>query len=225
MPYAQGLRGCHSQRSGHFLGNYGSTESHEAYRRLIAEWTQLGTVSTSRSEKIVRPAMIDAGHSRKHINKNIDRLRRMFKWAAAEELISASVPQSLGMVAGLRCGRTEARETDPIVPVDYETVAATIQHLPEVVADMVRLQRLTGMRLQEICSIRLCNIDRTGEVWIYVPDVHKTEHHGRKRRVFIGPKGQVVLLRYLARDARGNECRRALADRGIAIPHGQTYVN
>jgi hypothetical protein len=48
--------------------------------------------------KSVRQAMIEADHSRKYINKNVDRLRRMFRWAAAEELIPASVPQSLAMV-------------------------------------------------------------------------------------------------------------------------------
>jgi hypothetical protein len=52
--------------------------------------------------KTVRQAMIAADHSRQYINKNVDRIRRMFKWAAAEKLIPASVPQALSMVAGLR---------------------------------------------------------------------------------------------------------------------------
>ena len=41
--------------------------------------------------KAVRNLMIDAGHSRGHINKNVDRIRRMFRWAASEELISPVV--------------------------------------------------------------------------------------------------------------------------------------
>ncbi len=96
--------------------------------------------------KTVRQAMIEADHSRKYINKNVGRVRRMFKWAAAEEMIPASVPQALAMVTGLRRGRSEARETAPILPVDDATVEATLEHLPEIVADMVRLERLTGMR-------------------------------------------------------------------------------
>ena len=93
--------------------------------------------------KAVRNAMIEADHSRKHINKNVERIRRMFKWAAAEELIPASVPQALAMVSGLRKGRSAARE-GPILPVDDATVAATLPHLPEVVADMVAIARLPG---------------------------------------------------------------------------------
>ncbi len=48
--------------------------------------------------------------------------------------------------------------------------------------------------------MRPCDIDRSGETWTYRPESHKTEHHDRDRVVFIGPKAQAVLLRYLARD-------------------------
>ena len=45
------------------------------------------------------------------------------------------------------------------------------------------------------------DIDRTGKVWQYKPASHKTEHHGRGRVIFIGPKAQAVLLPYLLRAA------------------------
>jgi integrase len=44
---------------------------------------------------------------------------------------------------------------------------ATIEHLPDVVADMVQLQRLTGARPGEICDIRPGDINRKGDVWEY----------------------------------------------------------
>jgi hypothetical protein len=74
----------------------------------------------------------------------------MFKWAASEQLVEVAVYQVLTTVAGLRKGRTEARETDPILPVDDATVEATLPHLPAVVADMVRLQRPTGYRPSDL---------------------------------------------------------------------------
>jgi integrase len=151
--------------------------------------------------KAVRQQMVANGLSRRYINGLVDCIRGMFKWAAGEQLISSSVPQALSMVTGLRCGKTEARETSPVLPVDNATVEATLPHLPEVVADMVRVQRLTGMRPQEVCILRPDDLDRSGEVWIYRPQRHKTEHHGRQRLVFIGPQAQAILLRYLARDA------------------------
>lgn len=65
---------------------------------------------------------------------------------------------------------------------------------------MVRLQRLTGMRPAEVCQIRPADLDRTGEVWVFRPSSHKTEHHGRERSIYIGPRAQAILLGYLARD-------------------------
>ena len=58
----------------------------------------------------------------------------------------------------------EARETAPVLPVDDAVVDATLPHMPAVVADMVRLQRCTGMRPAEVCMIRPCDLDRTGDL-------------------------------------------------------------
>ena len=66
---------------------------------------------------------------------------------------------------------------------------------------MVRFQRLTGCRPGEVCQLRPMDLDRSGEVWQYRPASHKTEHHGRERIIFIGPKAQAVILPYLLRDA------------------------
>ncbi len=148
----------------------------------------------------LRDRMIDdLDWSRKYINNQINRVIRMFSWAAEKELVSASVPVALKEMVGLKKGRSRARETAGVVCVADEVVNATLSHLPETLADMVRLQRLTGARPGEICSIRPRDLDRSGEVWLYVPDEHKTEHHEKNRVVAIGPQAQAVLLRYLVR--------------------------
>ena len=151
--------------------------------------------------KTVRQKMVDDGLSRRYINKSIDRLRRMFKWAAAEELIPASVPQALAMVTGLRRGRTEARESEPVRPVSDADVEATLPYLAVIPADMVRFQRLTGCRPGEVCALRPCDVDRSDDIWAYRPESHKTEHHGRERVIHIGPRAQQVLRPYLLRAA------------------------
>ncbi|MFV2070498.1 MAG: tyrosine-type recombinase/integrase [Pirellulales bacterium] len=149
--------------------------------------------------KSVRQRMIEAGHGRRNINKNVDRIRRAFKWAAAEEMIPPSVPQALAMVPGLRQGRSEARETAPVQPVADDIVELTIDHLPDVVADMVRFQRLTGCRPGEVCILRPRDVERSGGVWRFRPESHKTEHFGRPRVILIGPKAQAILRPYLLR--------------------------
>jgi integrase len=152
--------------------------------------------------KAIRQSFIDEGLSRTFINASMRRLIRMFKWGVTEGRLPPSVPQALAMVPGLRRGKTSARETEPVMPVDDKLVDATLPYLPDIVADMVRVQRFTGCRPAEVCMIRPCDIDRSTDPWQYRPQSHKTQHHGRERIIFIGPQAQSVLLRYLARDSK-----------------------
>jgi hypothetical protein len=94
----------------------------------------------------VRNAMIDKDWCRSTINKQITRLKAMFKWAMAQELIPPSVYHGLQAVAGLRAGRTEARESCPVRPVDDEVIDLTRRHMSSVVATMAQVQRFTGAR-------------------------------------------------------------------------------
>ena len=150
--------------------------------------------------KAVRARMVSAGMSRTTVNQNTGKIVRMFKWAASEELLPAVIPQSLLTVTGLRKGHTAARETAPISPAKDVDIEATLPHLSNIVADMVRLQRLTGMRPGEVCIVRPIDIDRSANVWTYRPESHKTEHHERERVVYIGPQGKQILASYLFRD-------------------------
>jgi integrase len=150
--------------------------------------------------KALRENWIRLGLCRNLINQRAGIIRRIFKWGVSEQLVPPAVLQGLQAVDGLRRGRSEARETEPVGPVDDVTVDATLPHLPPVVADMVRFQRLVGCRPGEVCSLRPCDVDTSGDVWVYRPASHKTEHHGRERRIYIGPQAQDVLRAYLLRD-------------------------
>jgi len=54
------------------------------------------------------------------------------------------------------------------------------------------------MRPGEVVQMRMEDIDLSGEIWIYRPSSHKTEHHGRERLGPVGPKAQAVLQPFLA---------------------------
>ena len=45
--------------------------------------------------------------------------------------------------------------------------------------------------------MRTCDIDPSGRLWVYTPESHKTEHHGRERRIYIGPRAQETLRPWL----------------------------
>ena len=152
--------------------------------------------------QVVKTQPDPRGLARKTVNHVLGTIKRIFKWAVAQELAPVTVYQGLLTVAGAAKGRTKARETDPIGPVADELVEATLPYLPAVVADMVRFQRLTGARPGEVCQLRPCDVDRSGDVWEYRPADHKTAYRGRERCIYIGPKTQAVLLPYLLRDAQ-----------------------
>ena len=92
------------------------------------------------------PSRPSAGHDRPRllstfINRQINRIKRMFAWAAENELVPIETYQALASVAGLRRGRTEAREKPPVRPVPDELVEWVLPHLSPTVATMVRVQR------------------------------------------------------------------------------------
>jgi hypothetical protein len=52
--------------------------------------------------------------------------------------------------------------------------------------------------------MRIGDVDRSVDVWIFTPESHKTAHLGPHRVIFIGPKAQAILQRqrsqYLSND-------------------------
>lgn len=150
----------------------------------------------------VREQMVRDGHCRNRVNKDVARIKRLFRWGGSKKLIPASVWQDLETVEGLRANRSKARETPPVLPVPRSVVEATVAVMRPTLADMVCLQLETAMRPGEVSVMRACDIDMTGFVWHYRPNRHKTEHHGQIRVVPIGPKAQEFVRRHLKTDLR-----------------------
>jgi integrase len=138
--------------------------------------------------------------TRSTVNMRIGVLKRMFKWAVANELIPSTAYESLRAVEGLKKGRSAARETTPVKPVTEEQVNAILPFLNRHVRAMVQFQWLTGCRSGELCVLRACDIDMSGPVWIYSPPIHKNSYRGQDRMIFIGPQAQAVLRQFLTRE-------------------------
>lgn len=166
----------------------------------------------------VRDDMVKSGKlCVKTINGYLSNIKRLYKWAARKKLVAASVWHELLTVEGVKAGRTTARVSEDVPPIDDATIAKTLRHLSPVVRAMVLFQRRTGCRPGEVCLLRPCDIEgrppaagetapiiRTPEAartWCYRPHDHKTEHFGLDRRVYIGPKAQVLLRKWLDRPA------------------------
>jgi len=143
--------------------------------------------------KAVRTQMVEHALCRNTVNQRVAVIKRVFRWAVSEELVSPMVIHGLDSVDGLKLGHTTAREAEPIKPVDDQYVQAVLPFLTPTVRAMVEVQMLTGMRSGEICRIRTCDIDMSGKVWFYRPDKHKTAHRGHVRAVPLGPRAQEIV--------------------------------
>lgn len=146
--------------------------------------------------KLVRAEFVKAGQSRIYVNQNVARIVRIWKWAAAEEMVSAAAWHALQSVAGLARGEA-ASEGRKIGPVADAVVDATLPYCGPEVRAMVELQRLCGARSGEIVIMRTGDIDTSGDVWTYRPSRHKTEGRGHERVIYFGPRAQAILKPWL----------------------------
>jgi integrase len=146
--------------------------------------------------------MSDPKRTRQYINKLSAKLLRVIKWAVSEGLMKADSYHACKCVDPVKSGRTQAPEAPKVTTVDDARVDAVIAKLSPIVADMVRLQRLTGARPGEVCNLKPSMVKRIGDVWQIELVEHKTAHHGKTRTIFAGPKSQAVLAKYLMRDSQ-----------------------
>jgi integrase len=138
---------------------------------------------------------------RQSVNRHVWRITNVWGWGVSEGDVPAAVHQALLTVPPLRRGHRLAdgarvAEGRRVRPVDDAAVEATLAHLEEPAATMVRLQRRLGCRPQEVCALRVEDLDRSGGVWLYrvSDDWNKLLGHDRDQEYWVGPRGQAELL-------------------------------
>jgi integrase len=146
-----------------------------------------------------RLSLVDQGLSRSVVKRKSNYVVRMFKQGVKLGIIPAELWQRL-----LAVGPVEMQCKPPVrvKPADPAMVEATQDELTPTLRDMVKVHRLIGARPSEVCNMRPCDIDRSGDIWIYTPPTHKTENYGHSRHILIGPQAQEILKRYLLRDSQ-----------------------
>ena len=148
--------------------------------------------------KAVRQRMIERGWGRKSINCQVGRVKRCFRWAVENEMIPPTVYHGLQAVAGLKQGRSEAHEPDPVKPVPETDIYAVLPLVSPEVRAMIELQLLTGARSGEIVRLRAIDIDTSGKVWLARLLHHKNAYRGRERVLYLGPRAQQIIRAFVA---------------------------
>jgi len=135
--------------------------------------------------------------ARSTINDRMRVARTFGKWLVKKRYVPASAYTAAASVEYLRYNRSPARETHAVGPVSEEAVFTVAPYAGPVVEAMIALQYLTGMRPGEVCILRPRDLEQDGDVLVFTPARHKTEHMGRRRAIFIGPRAQTYLRPFL----------------------------
>ena len=150
--------------------------------------------------RAIQLQMVQDGLARGTIASRLGKIRRIFRWAVAQELVPPGIWEAIKAVAPLRPHQHGVKETPPVRAVAVEAVRACWPFCSVPIRAMIEVQVLTGMRPGEVMALRPRDLDRSGDVWIYRPGRHKTQSRGFGRAIAIGPKAQKLLEPWLDRD-------------------------
>lgn len=146
-----------------------------------------------------RKWFLEGGASPRSVNDYAGRIRSAFRWAAAPEREGCPAE----VVVKLAAVRPLIDEDEvPVEPAPEADMLAAAGAAPKVVGAMLLLQLHSGMRPGEVVQMRVGDVDRTGECWLYKPRFYKSRRSAAVRaqggrRVWLGPRAQAVLAPWL----------------------------
>lgn len=176
----------------------------DALRRIMAA----GTWMTEEEKADYEKRKLPIGWARSVINQRITLIKATWAWAERKKMIPAGSYANLLTVKSVRGKATWCRETPARDATSRADLDKVLPHCPAPVAAMLELQWWSGMRSGEVRMMKLGNIDRSGKVWLYLPDVDKNAWRG-------DPTPPVAL---------GPECRKILAPWIAAAPSDDAYL-
>jgi integrase len=160
-----------------------------------------------------------AKQSRGYINKNLGRIKRVFKWGLSPaELVAPETFARLSLVRGVPLGQAE--EPDEVQPVELRALARTLRRLEadgrHAFAAIVRVQYYAGPRPGEVCRMNVAEIHRRSfkvggriipipeGVAVFTPRRHKLRKKNHLVYYILGPRAQAALAPFLdTADAEG----------------------
>lgn len=166
--------------------------------------------------RATRAEMVKADLCVNTINARVRKIRQVIGWLVEHRKFNAAQWQSLRALKPIAVGRPvdvgngvfmTPPATDDVKPVPDADVWAVVNTVPRTVAAMIQFGFWTGARPDETCSLRQCEIDMSGKIWLYRPTQHKTLHKNKTRIVPIGPRAQQVIQSLFTLDMQAHVFR------------------
>jgi len=138
-------------------------------------------------------SLVQRNLTAKTINDYLARLKNIFCWASRNKYMPAQNLLFFDMLDRVDNTWPGVRQTDKVKPVSIEQINEILTDVPKRVAALIKFQFHTACRPSEARMLRLCDIEKSGDVWFYCPPKHKTSHQGKQRRIPLGPLAQHVI--------------------------------
>lgn len=153
---------------------------------------------------MARETEIAMGNSCKTINGKIQKIVRMFRHAAAEEICTGETWKRLEAWYKDKKLTPKKNKNIPgprkVHAAPLEDVLAVAAAAPPTIGCMITVQSATGMRSANVCGMSWDRIDQSlykkEGIWKYTPDRHKQTDSGHTLSVFLGPQAIQAILDY-----------------------------
>ena len=173
-----------------FCCELGEQNANSVSKRQIKDFRD--TIAKKRNSRFPEQPL-----SRRYVNQFLLCVKEVYRWGYRTEHVTEEEMEMVSAVPIIKKGDTDLREPVPVTSVSIDTVEKTLPFVVAPIADMCRVHYLTGMRSGELCQMRPVDLMDEGVVLRYIPQTHKTEHHGKRRIIYIGPKARTILQPYI----------------------------
>ena len=150
--------------------------------------------------KLVREEMVQSRRfCRKIVNRCTKNIIAIFAWGVENDLVQETTWRALKTVKALQEGYPGTFDNEEREPVADDVIQRTLPFMPPTLRAMVQLQRILGMRPNEIFKMRAGDIDATKKngLWYYVPGSYKTSRFVGKIVFPLGIPEQGLIAPYL----------------------------
>lgn len=167
----------HYRRGDKMSTQYGAmVASLSVLQELAAE--ELAMEFGPKAFKSLQRWMVGDDYARSYINQTTTRIKKFFRWCCEEELCDPTIYQRLVCVKSIGRGESNVRDTEAIKPAAIESIYALLPFVSPTISALAQVQLLCGMRPGEACRMRPCDLDRSGDIWLYTPAEHKNQWRG-----------------------------------------------
>lgn len=131
-----------------------------------------------------------------YINDLVGRIKRMYRWAMLDGLVSDAAYHALHSTPQLKPGEYGSVTLSKRRPVSIAHVRPVMRKVSRIIRDMIRVQWITGVRSGSLVMAAPEQFDRSVTPWIWHPR-HKQEHTGEVMVVYVGRKCRAILARHM----------------------------